>query len=59
MQERSEQFCQTSGLDSNSRKCALLDATEAALIKAYESLGTAKCMDFKQTAAIGKSPSGG
>jgi hypothetical protein len=59
MQERSEQFCQSSGLDSNPKKCALLDAVEAALIKAYDSLGEAKCMDFKQTEANAKSPSGG
>lgn len=52
-----QQFCSTSGLDSNPQKCLLLDATEGALIKGYESQGTA-CHAEKQTAANAKSPSG-
>lgn len=52
-----QQFCSTSGLDSNPQKCLLLDATEGALIKGYESQGTA-CHEEKQTAANAKSPSG-
>lgn len=56
---RTEQFCLTSQMDSNQRKCALLDAMEAGLIKAYESGGgTGGCKADSQTPAADKSLTG-
>lgn len=57
---RTEQFCLTSQMDSNQRKCALLDAMEAGLIKAYESGGGAAggCKADSQTPAADKSLTG-
>lgn len=54
---RTEQFCSSSGLDSNPRKCGLLDATEAALIKLYDSMGSS-CGASQQTTVNPTSPSG-
>lgn len=55
---QTQQFCSSSGLEDNHRKCALLAGTEAALVKLYESMGSS-CQGSKQTPVNAKSPSGG
>lgn len=55
---RSADFCATSGLDHNLKKCNMLDFVEGALVNITGQLPST-CRAGEQTEAIDVSPSGG